>query len=105
MIHFDFTVTDEDAEAIFNCIESEICSLKTQILSGVDTLQEQQINKHINHLAGLKDKMNNSVVMNDSLYTEDDIDGMVQGISDMLMDLSDEQVIAMYRAMLRFENH
>lgn len=62
MIHFDFIVSDEDADLIFACINAEICNLKNHILLSRDAFHTQAINMHIDHLNGLRDKMTNSKV-------------------------------------------
>jgi len=63
MIHFDFTVSDVDAEVIFDCINSEIKHCNARKLFGDITEPESKwLDKHIAYLNSLKKKMTNSLV-------------------------------------------
>jgi hypothetical protein len=61
MIHFDFVVEDEDAENIFDCINSEINRCNHRKLITNNTKAETEwLDKHIDYLKALKKKMKNS---------------------------------------------
>lgn len=70
MIHFDFVVSDEDAENIFGCISSEINRCNDDLLKLVmareffnrdeDHKYADSIKDHIAYLKELKLKMNNT---------------------------------------------
>lgn len=59
MIHFDFTVPDEDAEVIFDCINCEISRCNTRRLSKTTKSESKWLIKHIDYLNALKKKMTN----------------------------------------------
>jgi hypothetical protein len=58
MIHFDFTVPDEDAEVIFDCMNGEINRCYERRLS-YKTIESEWLIKHIEYLKALKKKMTN----------------------------------------------
>jgi len=63
MIHFDFTVSNVDAENIFDCINSEINRCNDRKLSSVTTQPEfDWLTKHVDYLNALKKKMTNKEV-------------------------------------------
>jgi hypothetical protein len=62
MIHFDFTVSDEDAENIFGCINLEITHCHVEIMENMVKKNEDGIRwykKRIEYLKELKLKMLN----------------------------------------------
>lgn len=60
MIHFDFVVNDEDAEVIFDCINSEIkrCNIR-KLLSSTTQPESEWLGRHADYLNSLKEKMAN----------------------------------------------
>jgi hypothetical protein len=63
MIHFDFTVEDEDAELIFECINSTINQANSRRLLKKTTRAESDwLIKHVVHLDYLKKRMLNKLV-------------------------------------------
>lgn len=60
MIHFDFIVEDEDAEAIFDCINSEVkrCN-RRKLLSSTTRPEFKWLGRHVDYLNSLKEKMAN----------------------------------------------
>ncbi len=60
MIHFDFVVDDVDAEAIFDCINSEIrrCN-RRKLLSNTTQPESEWLGRHVDYLNSLKEKMTN----------------------------------------------
>jgi hypothetical protein len=64
MIHFNFTVTDEDAENIFDCINSAVRQCcKRKLSSGTTQAESDWLDKHIDYLDSLKEKMANERVV------------------------------------------
>jgi hypothetical protein len=63
MIHFDFTVEDEDAELIFECINSTInqCN-RRRLLTSTTKAESDWLVKHIDYLNSLKKRMLNKLV-------------------------------------------
>ncbi len=73
MIRFDFTVSDEDAGNIFDCINSEISRVHQRLLKNFSKIHKSDDTKeierlksesdwyrrHIDYLKRLKDKMTN----------------------------------------------
>jgi hypothetical protein len=68
MIHFDFVVTENDAEVIFACINHQINSNDYQIIDFMDLKKDKYeehvgwYTKHNEYLKELKTKMLNSKV-------------------------------------------
>jgi hypothetical protein len=60
MIHFDFIVEDEDAELIFECINTTIRQANNRKLYHSTTQVEAEwLRKHVEYLNSLKKKMLN----------------------------------------------
>ena len=60
MIHFDFTVTDVEAETIFDVMNLEVSKCHTRKLKSNITKQHSEwLDKHIEYLTTLKKKMLN----------------------------------------------
>ena len=63
MIHFDFIVEDEDAENIFECVNSTIRQANDRELYKNTTQAEAEwLRKHVKYLNSLKKKMLNKNV-------------------------------------------
>lgn len=67
VIHFDFIVSDVDAENIFDCISSEINRCNVEIIdsmaSRVDKSSDiEWLKSHVKYLTELKKKMSNTRV-------------------------------------------
>lgn len=63
MIRFDFTVTDEEAQALFECVTDSIVLLKgAKLNNAFDTEQHKQLEAHAQFLTALKAKMRNTRV-------------------------------------------
>jgi len=63
MIKFNFTVTDEEAETIFDIIHNEISRCHYRKMLSTTTKEESQwFDKHIEYLTSLKKKMVNERV-------------------------------------------
>ena len=65
-IHFDFVAEDHEAEAIFDCINQEICKNHENILRMIDATGDMKIGswykKRNEYLKELKKKMLNEMV-------------------------------------------
>ena len=61
MINFNFDLSDEDAELLFDCVQSRIVHLKESIYSSdYSEVEKKAIEMHICHLNDLKGRMVNS---------------------------------------------
>ena len=58
MIHFNFTVTDEEAEIIFDIMQTEIARCHHRKLTSTKE-ESDWLDKHIEYLTSLKKKMVN----------------------------------------------
>lgn len=62
-IKFEFTVSDEDAEAIMDCVTLRIADLKGLLRSNACSEAEKTyIRKHVEYLQGFPAKMKNTRV-------------------------------------------
>ena len=64
MINFNFNLTDEDAEMLFDCIQSEIVRLLEGSYLHSEDSEEYKIaiRAQINRLNNLKEKLSNSKI-------------------------------------------
>jgi len=62
MIHFDFIVTDEEAETIFDSIQDQIIASTRELFLGVNLDHKDWHRGRITFLKELKVKMTNSKV-------------------------------------------
>jgi hypothetical protein len=63
MIHFDFTLDDEDAELLFECVNYTIRQATKEKLFGKNTKAESDwLTKHVIHLELLKTRIQNKLV-------------------------------------------
>lgn len=70
MIHFDFMLTEEDAELLFDCVQQQIANLKESCLQYMNTNNignlnyniKYAIDSHIKRLEYIKEKMHNKKV-------------------------------------------
>lgn len=68
MIHFDFTVSDADAENIIDCIQQTICKNHMKIMDFIiakDDVMVEHYKQDIEYLEGLIKRMSNTRVEDD----------------------------------------
>ncbi len=60
MINFNFTLSDEDAEMLFDCVQSEIIRIREHLYSSqISDFEKSHLKSHIDCLNSLKEKMHN----------------------------------------------